>query len=730
MKTLKTTTALVAGLAALSPAILPFSALAQDSNTAAAECVAKAVADGTPMEQAKADCEANAANADGSAEAAAGTDPANADAPMSDSEADQAAKAAIEGAAPPSEQDPAASSDTPDASAKAAVEGGADVTTQSGTTGTDANADAAAAATTDTDTATNADTSAEPDAAASTDAQPEAAAPAETDSAATANGEGTTSADTTAKTDGSATAATDGSTGATADGSTDATADGSTAPEGQTNAEATDTMSPDTTSQDAPAPVTDTTENAMQNSAAQSESTATAEPEAKPAGETSTDTTSDTQVVQEGNGGSGSDVEPKVVQPKEATTADSTNADANTTDAASADASAEAQTDQQANTQDSSTAEATKLLENALTDTKAAIQGEAVQNEALNAPADSTDTTNATEETVTEDTARSASEDFSTTVDAKPDAQAQATAQTDSKKKKDGLSTLETAALSGLGALAVGAILNNGSKVAVNSGDRVVVQQPDGSYQLVKDDNALLRQPGSKIRTQDYADGSSRTIVTKPDGSQIVTVYDAQRRILKRTLVQPDGTQYLLVNDAQGADPVDVSALPKPKPVATVSSSNEQALREALTRQSGVDRTFTLSQVRNITPVRELAPAITVENINFETGSAAIQPDQAQALSALGQAIQQRIDENPRELFLVEGHTDAVGSAAYNLALSDRRAESVALALSEYFDVPAENLVVQGYGEQDLKVQTEGPSEANRRAVVRRITDLLRTASN
>lgn len=47
MKTLKTTTALVAGLAALSPAILPFSALAQDSNTAAAECIAKAVADGT-----------------------------------------------------------------------------------------------------------------------------------------------------------------------------------------------------------------------------------------------------------------------------------------------------------------------------------------------------------------------------------------------------------------------------------------------------------------------------------------------------------------------------------------------------------------------------------------------------------------------------------------------------------------------------------------------------------
>ena len=134
--------------------------------------------------------------------------------------------------------------------------------------------------------------------------------------------------------------------------------------------------------------------------------------------------------------------------------------------------------------------------------------------------------------------------------------------------------------------------------------------------------------------------------------------------------------------------------------------------------------------MRNIEQVRDLAPAVTVENITFETGSAAIQPDQARALSALGQAIQQRIAENPRELFLIEGHTDAVGNAAYNLALSDRRAETVALALSEYFGVPAENLVVQGYGEQYLKVPTEGPSEQNRRAVVRRITDLLRMASN
>ncbi|WP_155326405.1 OmpA family protein, partial [Alkalilacustris brevis] len=77
-------------------------------------------------------------------------------------------------------------------------------------------------------------------------------------------------------------------------------------------------------------------------------------------------------------------------------------------------------------------------------------------------------------------------------------------------------------------------------------------------------------------------------------------------------------------------------------------------------------------------------------------------------------------------LFLVEGHTDAIGPAGYNLLLSDRRAESVALALTEYFGVPPENMVVQGYGESYLKIPTQEAERLNRRVAVRRITPLLR----
>ena len=68
---------------------------------------------------------------------------------------------------------------------------------------------------------------------------------------------------------------------------------------------------------------------------------------------------------------------------------------------------------------------------------------------------------------------------------------------------------------------------------------------------------------------------------------------------------------------------------------------------------------------------------------------------------------------------------DSVGPDDDNLSLSERRAETVAVTLSERLVIPAENLTTQGYGEQYPKVQTQGPERQNRRVTLRRITPLL-----
>lgn len=356
--------------------------------------------------------------------------------------------------------------------------------------------------------------------------------------------------------------------------------------------------------------------------------------------------------------------------------------------------------------------------------------------------------------TVTEATSRAATEDFSTDLrgaarDAVAAAAAAAAAggqpvvtpapeagpttpaptQTASGDRDSDLeSALKNIVLPALAGMAVGSVLSNNREVALNTGDRVVVTRADGSQEVIKDDNALMLRPGSTVQTEEFADGSSRTIVTREDGSQVVTIRDADLRVLRRTVVHPDGTTTALIDETQAVQPVDIASLPRPaEPIIVMPGQtvSDEALREALRRETTVDRSFTLGQIRNIPEVRALVAPVDIQAITFDTGSAAIKPDQAQALASLGRVIAEQIRQNPGEMFLIEGHTDTVGADAMNLALSDRRAESVALALTEFFRVPPENMVVQGYGEQFLKVAREGDVRANRRAAVRRITDLL-----
>jgi outer membrane protein OmpA-like peptidoglycan-associated protein len=279
--------------------------------------------------------------------------------------------------------------------------------------------------------------------------------------------------------------------------------------------------------------------------------------------------------------------------------------------------------------------------------------------------------------------------------------------------------------LAGAAGFAVGKLLSGNRQVALNTGDRAVLTLPDGSQQIVRDDNALLYQPGSDVQTETFADGSTRTTVLRADGSRVVTIRDADMNILRRTLIRPDGRETRLIADSQ-VRPVQVSTLPPPPPVRYADRPwSESDLRNALLSESAADRRFTLTQIRDIPEVRSLVAPVNVPEITFDTGSAALSSTQAEQLATLGKVIRDAVDANPNEMFMIEGYTDAVGSPASNLALSDRRAESVALALTEYFQVPPENMVVQGYGEQFMLVPSSGAERENRRVAVRRITDLL-----
>ena len=300
------------------------------------------------------------------------------------------------------------------------------------------------------------------------------------------------------------------------------------------------------------------------------------------------------------------------------------------------------------------------------------------------------------------------------------------TAQPRARERRD----LERAGLAALGALAVGMIIDR-NRVVARSDERVVVDRGAGDLAIWRDDDVILRQEGATRRIERYDDGSTLSRWQRADGSQVVTIRDATGRVLWRERILPDGSAIELVNDMRDIEPVDRAMLPPPRTRElriTQRTDPELALamlQEAEADARALERGFTLRQIREMRELRELVPMLSPDPITFETNRANVRGDEAPKLMQVGRLMERLIDRDPREVFLVEGHTDATGPAAFNLGLSDRRAESVALALTEFFDVPPENLVIQGYGERHLRIPTLAAEERNRRVVIRRITPLM-----
>lgn len=328
------------------------------------------------------------------------------------------------------------------------------------------------------------------------------------------------------------------------------------------------------------------------------------------------------------------------------------------------------------------------------------------------------------EEAITAEQLRSSQEDFASRLSMEFDT---AAAQPGANRNRR---DLERAGLAALGALAVGMIINQ-NRVVARSDERVVVDQGDGDLQLWRDDDAILLQDGSIRRIERFNDGSTRTRWERLDGTEVVTVRDATGRVLRRDRILADGTIVGLIDDTHSVSPIIVSELP---PIRTrelrLSERTDPELAIAMLQQAeedarAMDRSFSLRQIRETRELRELLPLLSPDPITFETNRANVRADEVSKLLQVGRLIERLVVTNPREIFLVEGHTDATGPAAFNLALSDRRAESVALALTEFFDIPPENLVVQGYGERHLRIPTLSSEERNRRVAIRRITPLL-----
>lgn len=279
--------------------------------------------------------------------------------------------------------------------------------------------------------------------------------------------------------------------------------------------------------------------------------------------------------------------------------------------------------------------------------------------------------------------------------------------------------------------------------VVGQQGDRIVFLQGDqyvvrgtGTEEL---DRLLV--DANNVTVQDLGNGLTETTIYRNDGSLIVTVTDQYGQIVQRRRIDANGFEVILIDNTElllgtpPAPPVQFQEtlpplqldIPITDYIVDAALVNQAQIVAALSAPPVeiVERVYTLEEVLYSSRLRNKVRRVDLTTITFDTGSAAIAPSQFDELIQIGRALETILAANPNTVFLVEGHADAIGSDFSNLILSDRRADTIAIALSQNFNIPPENLVTQGYGEQFLKIPTLSAERQNRRGVIRNITPLL-----
>jgi outer membrane protein OmpA-like peptidoglycan-associated protein len=271
-----------------------------------------------------------------------------------------------------------------------------------------------------------------------------------------------------------------------------------------------------------------------------------------------------------------------------------------------------------------------------------------------------------------------------------------------------------------------------GNRVYIREGDRTIIRQ-DNRTIIQHSESSRFAIGARDVRTERRGD-QFVTIVDRPGGVRIISYADSDGRLLRRVRRGPQGREIVLIDNRfdgpRAGFFIDLAPpvvhIPRDRYIVEADRATPVIIYDTFMAPpvERIDQRYTLEQVRYSNPLRERMPRVDLD-VNFDTGSWSLGPDDIARLAAVASGLNRAIAKNPREMFLIEGHTDAVGDPEDNLSLSDRRAEAVAVALTEGFKVPAENLVTQGYGEQFLKVPTQGPSRENRFVAVRRITPLI-----
>ena len=108
--------------------------------------------------------------------------------------------------------------------------------------------------------------------------------------------------------------------------------------------------------------------------------------------------------------------------------------------------------------------------------------------------------------------------------------------------------------------------------------------------------------------------------------------------------------------------------------------------------------------------------ALTVRDVRFDAGASSVRWEEREAVEGAALVFNRMLNEDPDLVFVIEGHSDDVGSSELNQKLGKRRAEAVKQVLVGGA-VPVAHLRTASVGSRDpvCSMREEACREKNRR---------------
>ncbi|MBM7059897.1 OmpA family protein [Pseudomonas sp. UL073] len=232
---------------------------------------------------------------------------------------------------------------------------------------------------------------------------------------------------------------------------------------------------------------------------------------------------------------------------------------------------------------------------------------------------------------------------------------------------------------------------------ACSSQPNVNLEQARSNYSALQADPQASKL--AALETKDASDMLGRAEAAEKNGEQrqvdqLAYLTNQRVEVAKQTIVLRSAEQQLEQTSAQRAE-------------ARLDARDQQIRKLQMELQAKQTTRGTL---------------VTFGDVLFDVDRAELKPNGVANVAKLSGFLQ----ENPERKVIIEGYTDSTGTADHNQSLSERRANSVRMALVK-MGVAPERIVAQGYG-QEYPVASNGDTSG--RAMNRRVEVTISNDAN